>query len=103
MQYTPENIQRIRVNLREYVSSIFGEENIDEMYPYILSLIDSKQKFCNRGSIESEVNYYVNSVLRSYNQKKYEILSKETGFSKMVNYFLNQEQNVSKIIDNYDK
>ena len=98
-KYTPENIQRIRNNLRNYIIEKFGQENIDEMYPYILSLIDNKLKFWQRGTIESEINFYVNSILRSYNQKKYEILSKESGFSKMVNHFLNQDQNVHSIVD----
>lgn len=44
-KYTPQYIPDVRSNMRKYISAIFGQENIDEMYPYILALIDNKQRF----------------------------------------------------------
>ena len=44
-KYTAQYIPDVRSNMRKYISAFFGQENIDEMYPYILALIDNKQRF----------------------------------------------------------
>ena len=86
-KYTPQYVPDVRSNMRKYISEVFGRENIDEMYPYILALIDNKQRFWERNSIESETNYHVNSLLLSYNEKKFRKLIDQKGFSKMLHYF----------------
>ena len=95
----PDYIQKVKTNLKRYISIIFENEDSEALFPYIISLIDSREKFIDKNSQLSEIHYHINSLLRSYNAKKAQSLLDQKGFSAILSYFLSKDENVEEILN----
>ena len=95
----PDYIQKVESNLKRYISIIFESEDSEAIFPYIISLIDSREKFIDKNSQIFETHYHINSLLRSYNAKKAQSLLDQKGFSMILDHFLSKDDNVEKILN----
>jgi len=81
----------------EYVNRKFGE-NSGDLNLVFVALIDSKQKYTNPSAKYPNLNVEINSLLRSFNKKKANILMQNRYFSTLLFYYLQKPECEKEII-----
>lgn len=95
---TVDHCQEVIEQARKYLSSSFVDTQYDDMYLFLVALIDTKQKYLESNSKFPQLGTQINGLLRSFNTKKAKGLMKFKEFSMLLLNFLNKEENIAELL-----
>lgn len=93
-----DHCQEVIDQAKKYLIGSFAGNQYEDMYLFLVALIDTKQKYSESNSKFPELGTQINGLLRSFNTKKAKALLKFKEFSMLLLNFLNKEENITDLL-----
>lgn len=98
-----DHCQEVLRQAESFARKELGDKFMEDISVFLVSLIDTKQKYSDCSDKYPQLGTQINSLLRSFNTKKAKSLLKFKEFATLVLHFLNNSANTEELLSDKEE